>query len=243
VAVRTWDVGGDKPLPFIPGVPETNPFLGVRGVRAFVDDPEILLTQLEAICRVAVDHRVDVMFPMVTTTADVERSREHLHQASRRAGLRGLPEGLGVGIMVEVPAAALRVEQLARGLDFVSIGSNDLSQYVLAAERGNPRVAAWSDALEPAVLQLIADVCAEVPAGVRVGLCGGMAADADIAPLLVGLGVQDLSTSPVAVPPVKARLRNGSVAEFTALADRALRAPDAQSVRRLLLEAAAPAHP
>ena len=234
VTIRTWDVGGDKPLLFIPGAVEANPFLGARGLRAFADDPRILLDQLEALCRVGTRHPVKVLFPMVTTLADVALARELLDQAARRAGLDGAPEQVQVGIMVEVPAAALRVGQLAAGLDFVSIGSNDLSQYTLAAERGNPALADWSDHLEPAVLRLVRDVCDAVPPGMTVSLCGSMAADASLAGLLVGLGVRDLSSSAAAVPLVKERLRGGSVADFRALADRALEAPDAPTVRALV---------
>ncbi|GAA1168074.1 phosphoenolpyruvate--protein phosphotransferase [Ornithinimicrobium humiphilum] len=235
VTIRTWDAGGDKPLAFVPREAATaNPFLGARGLRAFADDPTLVLEQLEAICRVAVDRRIRVLFPMITTAADVATARELLDRAARRAGLGRPPEHLEVGIMIEVPAAALRVRQLATGLDFVSIGSNDLVQYVLAAERGNPAVAPWSDRLEPAVLELIRHVADGAPDGVDVSLCGAMAADPDLAGLLVGLGVTELSTSAATVPMVKQRLRAGSTAEFRALADRALAAADAGEVRALL---------
>ncbi len=242
VAIRTWDAGADKPLAFVPGHTEANPFLGLRGVRAFADDPALLLDQLEAICRVASGRRVRVMFPMVTTTRDVRWCLDLLDRAARRAGLPGRPDDLEVGVMIEVPAAALRVDRLAEGLDFVSIGSNDLVQYALAAERGNPAVAPWSDRLEPAVLQLLRHVCDHVPDGVQVGLCGAMAADPDLAGLLVGLGVDELSTLAAAVPMVKQRLRQGSTRQFRALADEALAARDAAQVRALI-EATLPRRP
>lgn len=234
VTIRTWDCGGDKPLPFIPTTPEDNPFLGVRGLRAFRADPALLLDQLEAICRVAQEQRVNVLFPMVTSADDVSWARDRLAEAAARAGLPGPPPRLGMGIMVEVPAVALRLGRLARGLDFVSIGSNDLSQYTLAAERGNPHVAAWSDPLDPSVLQLIRYTCDQAPAGVAVGLCGHLAADPDVAGLLVGLGVRELSSTAAAVPTVKARLRAASLAELRDLAAAALAAPDAAAVRELL---------
>lgn len=237
VTIRTWDVGGDKPLRFVRSEPESNPFLGLRGLRAFRADPSLLLDQLEAICRVAQDHQVNVIFPMVTTSDDVDWARARLDEAAARAGLSGLPEGLGVGIMVEVPAVAVRLGELAQGLDLVSIGSNDLSQYVLAAERGNPRVAPWSDPLEPAVLRLVREVCEQVPAGVMVSLCGEMAADPDVAALLVGLGVRELSSTASAVPLVKARLRTTSLADLTDLAEAALAARDADEVHRLVGQA------
>lgn len=234
ITIRTWDAGADKPLSFVGSPAELNPFLGARGLRAFLDDPALLLDQLEAICRVSVGRGLRVLFPMVTHLADVRAARTLLEQACRRAGLSAMPEGLRVGTMVEVPAAALRVGTLAEGLDFVSVGSNDLTQYVLAAERGNPALAPWSDPLEPAVLQLVRHVAEHVPEGVEVSLCGAVASDPDLAGLLVGLGVQELSATATAVPMVKARLRTGSTAQFRELADRALRAPDAASVREML---------
>lgn len=236
VAIRTWDVGGDKPLPFIPALVEANPFLGVRGLRVFAREPALLLDQLEAVCRVAADHDVQVLFPMVTTRADVDLAQNLLRQAARRAGLDGPPPRLHVGIMVEVPAAALNVAALAVGLDVISIGSNDLSQYVLAADRGNGDVAAWSDPLDPSVLRLVRATCEAVADRIPVSLCGAMAADPGLAGLLVGLGVRQLSAVPTAVPLVKERLRAGSMAQFRELADRALACPDAAAVRALLAE-------
>lgn len=234
VTIRTWDVGGDKPLRFVRSEPEANPFLGLRGLRAFRADPSLLLDQLEAVCRVAQDHRVNVIFPMVTTSDDVDWARARLEEAADRAGMSGLPKGLGVGIMVEVPAVAVRLGELAQGLDLVSIGSNDLSQYALAAERGNPRVAAWSDPLDPAVLQLIRAVCEQAPTGAVVSHCGELAADPDVAALLVGLGVRELSSTASAVPMVKARLRMQSLVELEELAEAALAARDAAQVHALL---------
>ncbi|AXH94981.1 phosphoenolpyruvate--protein phosphotransferase [Ornithinimicrobium avium] len=234
VTIRTWDAGADKPLAFMPAEEGRNPFLGLRGLRAFVAQPALLLDQLEAICRVAVDHPLRVLFPMVSTADDVRTARSFLARAAARAGLPGPPEGLGVGIMVEVPAAALCVGTLAGGLDFVSVGSNDLAQYVLAAERGSPALAAWSDPLEPAVLQLVRHVADHVPPGVAVSFCGASASDPDLAGLLVGLGVDELSATASAVPMVKRALRAGSTWEYRELADRALAAPDAAAVRELV---------
>ncbi|WP_151526560.1 phosphoenolpyruvate--protein phosphotransferase [Serinicoccus kebangsaanensis] len=235
VTIRTWDVGGDKPLDFIPIAEEANPFLGVRGIRAFRDDPALLLDQLEALCRVGRTHRLNVLFPMVTSVDDVDWARSRLQEAARRVGLSAPPRQLGVGIMVEVPAVAVRLARLARGLDFISIGSNDLSQYTLAAERGNPQVAPWSDALDPAILQLIRTICDRAPEGVVVSLCGELTSDPDVAGLLVGLGVRELSASPSAVPTVKARLRAASLRDLQDLAAGAVAARDAAAVRDLLL--------
>ena len=234
ITIRTWDAGADKPLAFVPAEEELNPFLGARGLRAFARDAGLLLDQLEAVCRVAVEHPVRVLFPMVTTVGDVRAARDLLDRAARRAGLPGTPPELQVGVMVEVPAAALRISALAEGLDFVSVGSNDLAQFVLAAERGNPALAAWADPLEPAVLQLVRHVADHVPVGVGVSLCGAVASDPDLAGLLVGLGVDELSATAAAVPMVKRALRSASAAHFRALADRALEAPDAAAVRELV---------
>lgn len=234
VTIRTWDMGADKPLRFVTSRPETNPFLGERGIRAFREDPAVLTDQLEAICLVAQEHRVNVLFPMITSVDDVEWARQRLVEAAARAGLPGLPRRLGVGIMVEVPAVAVRLGRLAQGLDLISIGSNDLSQYTLAAERGNPRLGHWSDPLDPAVLQLIRFICDRAPEGVVVSLCGEMAADPDVARLLVGLGVRELSSTPAAVPAVKACLRESTLAELRDLAAGALAARDAAAVRELL---------
>ena len=233
VTLRTWDVGGDKPLPFIPAREEVNPFLGVRGIRAFREDRTLLVEQLEAVCRAARNHRLQVMFPMVTTRQDVELGLEALEEAVRRTGV-SRPAGLRVGIMVEVPAAALRVRDLVPGLDFVSIGSNDLSQYLLAAERGSAAVEPWADPLEPAVLQVVRDVCRALSGSLRVSVCGTMAADPEVAGLLVGLGAAELSASPASAAAVKERLRAGSLADYRALADAALGCGSAREVRALL---------
>lgn len=233
MTIRTWDIGADKPLAFWKQAPEQNPFLGVRGLRSFVEDPAVLLDQLEAVCRVARKHRVRVMFPMVATVAEVQWALDRLDEASDRVE-GGRPDTLEVGIMIELPAAALRAEAMSVLLDFVSIGTNDLTQYTLAAERGNAGVEHLFDPLDPAVLSLISSVCRDVAEGVSVGVCGGAASDPAAAALLVGLGVDDLSATPVAVPGVKALLRRHTVEELRDLGERALRCDSAHDVRDLL---------
>lgn len=233
ITIRTWDVGGDKPLPFHEQPPEANPFLGVRGLRAFRADPAPLVDQLEAVCRVAARHTVRVMFPMVATVEEVDWALARLEEASGRlAG--GRPDTLEVGIMIEVPAAALRAEALTHQLDFVSIGSNDLTQYVLAAERGSPTLAELCDTADPAVLQLIRLTCDDVADGVEVCVCGDAASDPGLAAVLVGLGVTELSAAAVAVPTVKAELRAPSLTDLQDLAERALHCDSAAEVRALL---------
>lgn len=233
ITIRTWDVGGDKPLPFHPQAAEANPFLGQRGLRAFRDDPRLLVDQLEAVCRVARETPVRVMFPMVATVEEVEWALARLEEAAGRLP-DGRPDSLEVGIMIEVPAAALRPEALSTLLDFVSIGSNDLVQYTLAAERGNPALERLADAADPAVLQLIRDTVLGVAEGVDVGLCGDAASDPGLALLLVGLGVSELSATAASVPAVKDALRSVTLTDLQDLGARALSAESAEEVRALL---------
>jgi multiphosphoryl transfer protein len=221
ITIRTWDVGGDKPLPFLPQEQEANPFLGERGLRVFRRRPQLLRDQLEAVRRVAGETPVHVMFPMVTTADEVAWALEAL-------GPR--PDGLEVGIMVEVPAAALRIDTLAAGLDFVSIGTNDLTQYTTAADRTNTAVAPLADGLDPAVLQLIDHVVKR--AGVRVAVCGDLASDPQAAVLLAALGVDELSAVGPQVPLVKERLRHADLHQIDTAAMLAAR--DGAQVRGLL---------
>lgn len=233
ITIRTWDVGGDKPLPFHPQAAEANPFLGERGVRAFRQDPRLLVDQLEAVCRLARETPVRVMFPMVATVEEVDWALARLDEAAGRLS-DGRPDNLEVGIMIEVPAAALRPEALSALLDFVSIGSNDLTQYTLAAERGSAALEALSDAADPAVLRLIRDTVLGVAEGVEVCVCGDAASDPALAQLLVGLGVDELSATATAVPAVKDALRRVSLTDLQDLAQRALRMHSATEVRDLL---------
>ncbi|MEQ3552951.1 phosphoenolpyruvate--protein phosphotransferase [Pseudonocardia nematodicida] len=232
VTLRTLDVGGDKPLGYLPQSAEANPFLGVRGLRLALARPELLADQLEAIVRVAHDHPADVMFPMVATLDELTAARGMLRQAVARVG-RGEPD-LRVGIMVEVPAAALKAPVFAPHVDFLSIGTNDLTQYALAAERGNEALAALADPLDPGVLALIAAAGAVAGPDLLVAVCGEMAADEAAVPLLLGLGVRELSVAPAAVAGVKKAVRGVDVATARDLAARALAAPDAAAVRALL---------
>ncbi len=230
LTIRTWDVGGDKPLPFLPQPPEANPFLGERGLRVFRRRPELLLDQLAAICQAARQTPIRVMFPMVTEPAEVEFARELM----ARARGDGFDVYIEMGIMVEVPAAALTVETLAAGLDFVSIGTNDLTQYTLAVDRGNDAVAELADPLNPAVLRLIDRVCRHRPQGVEVAVCGDLASRPDVVPLLLGLGVDELSCTPPRVPEVKRAVRATDLTTARDLAAQCLAAPDPATVRALL---------
>ena len=239
--LRTLDVGADKPLAYLPSRPEANPFLGVRGIRLGLDQPELLEAQLRAVLRAAAAHPLKVMFPMVATLAEyreavsvLTRAREQLEHAGEMAGQ------LEVGIMVEVPAAALAAEAFAPEVDFFSIGTNDLTQYTLAAERGNERLADLADALHPSVLRLIEAVTESAQRhGKWVGVCGELASEPLAVPALVGLGVTELSVNPPAIPTVKEAVRQVDSKAAAALAREALGLASADEVRALLAGEAA----
>ncbi|MEU7815037.1 phosphoenolpyruvate--protein phosphotransferase, partial [Pseudonocardia sp. NPDC049154] len=235
IVLRTLDVGGDKPLPYVPMPAEANPFLGVRGLRLALRRPDLLADQLRAIVRTAHATPVGVMFPMVTVPAELHAARAALDEAIAAEG-RGRPPGLEVGIMVEVPAVALTAAAFAPDVDFLSIGTNDLTQYTLAAERGSAEVAALADPLSPAVLRLVDATCRGA-GPTMVAVCGELAADPVAAPLLVGLGVRELSVAPPAVALVKQAVREVDAGGAAALAARALDAPDPAAVRALLATA------
>ncbi|GAA0807833.1 phosphoenolpyruvate--protein phosphotransferase [Spirilliplanes yamanashiensis] len=230
ITLRTLDVGGDKPLRYAPGPAEANPYLGVRGIRLSAAHPRLFAAQLRAVVRVAHETPVSVMFPMVATVAELLRARQALAEAVRAEG-RGEPAGLLVGVMVEVPAAALKAAAFGRHADFLSVGTNDLTQYALAAERGNPALAGLADPFDPGVLRLVGHACRA--AGVPVTVCGELAADERAAAVLTGLGVRGLSVAPGAVPLVKEAVRAVDLAVAGPRAQAALDADDADGVRAL----------
>jgi multiphosphoryl transfer protein len=232
LVVRTLDVGADKPIPFLAQEPEANPFLGRRGIRLALAFPEVMRTQLRAIVRVAAEHpSLKVMFPMVATIAEVRAARAMLDEV--RAEL-SLDPPLEVGVMVEVPAVAVAAERFAREVDFFSIGTNDLAQYTLAAERGNEHVASLAAGPVPEVLALVDLVVRGADAHGRwVGVCGELAGDPLAAALLVGLGVEELSMAAPRIPDVKAALRAVDAEEAARIAREAIDAGDADDVRRI----------
>lgn len=232
LVVRTLDVGGDKPLPWIPIPREQNPFLGMRGIRVSLEDPERLRSQVRAILRAAEATDLHILFPMIASV-------DELRQASRIvAEERGPDTRVQIGVMIEVPAAAILADVLAREVDFFSIGTNDLTQYTLAVDRGHPVLGKRADALHPAVLQLIdRTVRAAHDHGKWVGVCGGIASEPIAVPVLVGLGVDELSVSVPAIGPVKAAVGRWSWEECTRLATEALACETADEVRALLRNA------
>ena len=227
--VRTLDVGADKPLQAVPMEPEANPFLGRRGLRLSLARPELLKVQLRAILRAAAEHPLKVMFPMVSTAAELDAALALLEQARAETGVRA---ELEAGIMVEVPAAALLAEQLAARARFFSIGTNDLTQYTMAAERGNELVGDLLTGAQPAVLRLIRLIAAGAAVhGRLVAVCGELAGDPAAAVLLVGLGVRELSMAPPLIAEVKQALRSVTLADAIAAAEQAVDAPDAAAAR------------
>lgn len=236
IIVRTIDVGGDKELPYVTLQPEANPFLGVRAIRMSLLNPDLFIVQLRAILRAGADFRFRVMFPMIANLDEVLQARQYLEQAHQALEAEKLPHRwpIETGIMVEIPSAAILSPVLAPHVDFFSIGTNDLTQYTLAAERGNPALFGLQDALHPAVLRLIGEVStAAHAAGKWVGVCGELAGDPVAVPVLTGLGVDELSLNPGGIPRVKAVLRSIELKAAQALAQSVLAAPDAPAARKL----------
>ena len=230
LTIRTLDVGADKPLPYLRSVHEDNPALGLRGIRLGLAQPEVLIAQLRAVVATARRSPVRVMFPMVSSAGEVDAARALLTEA---AGSE--PLSLEVGVMVEIPSAALSAAQLAERVDFFSLGTNDLSQYTLAADRGNAEVATLADAFHPATLRLIAaTVRAARARGRWVGVCGELAGQIEAVPLLIGLGVRELSVAVPAVARIKEAVRAADSGACVRLARRALRLADGSAVRGLI---------
>ncbi|WP_439643863.1 phosphoenolpyruvate--protein phosphotransferase [Gemmatimonas sp.] len=233
LVIRTLDVGGDKPLPYLDVAAELNPFLGERGVRLTLARPELFRTQVRAILRASASGKVAMMFPMIATLAEWRAAKALVEREREALGVAPIP----VGIMVEIPAAALIAEQFAREADFFSIGTNDLTQYTMAMDRTNPRLAPQVDALHPSVLRLIERTVAGARAHGRwVGVCGALAGDLHAVPILIGLGVDELSADIPLVPAVKARVRSLSLAECQETARLALEAGDGAEVRAIVTQ-------
>ncbi len=240
VVVRTLDVGGDKELPYLDLGAEANPFLGWRAIRMCLDRPEFFKIQLRALLRASPGHDLRIMFPMIATLDEVRRARGLLEEAREEVTQRGveLAAHIQVGIMVEVPSVAVLADQFAREVDFFSVGTNDLTQYTLAAERTNDRVAHLGDAAHPAILRQIHQVIkAAHGQGIWVGLCGELAGDPQAIPILLGLGLDEFSMAPAAIPRAKVILRRWSIEDAANLALKALELDSAEAVRAHVLAA------
>ncbi len=234
VVIRSLDVGDDKTLPYLAMPREHNPALGLRGLRASLRQPELLRAQLEAVLSVRPLTHCRLMLPMVNEPAEILRVRALVEELAPLSGNAGSP---ALGAMIETPSAAVIADRICEVADFVSIGTNDLTQYTLAMDRRHPDLAAQLDGLHPAVLRLIAMTVAGAVAHKRpVGVCGGLASDPVAVPLLLGLGVHELSVVPGAIPQIKALIRTRTLAECRTLAGRALGLSSAAEVRALVRE-------
>ena len=238
LTIRTLDAGGDKPIAYLPLPAEENPALGLRGVRTSLAFPELLRTQLRAVLAVRGPARCRLLLPMISDVEEIQAVRRLLDEVCRELGR---DERIAVGVMIETPASAVLAERIAAVVDFLSIGTNDLTQYTLAMDRGNPQLAARLDALHPAVLRLIALTADGARAhGRHAAVCGGLASEPLAAPLLIGLGVHELSAVPAVIPELKARIGSVSLAACRALARQALEEESAAAVRALAARALPP---
>jgi phosphotransferase system enzyme I (PtsI) len=225
VVIRTLDLGGDKFLTHFQLSPEVNPSLGARAIRFCLEQPDLFRTQLRAILRASAEGNVKLMYPMVSGIEEVERARELVEECKAHLRAAGQPfdENIAIGAMIETPSAAIIADALGRRLRFFSIGSNDLIQYTLAADRTNDRVAHLYQPTHPAIVRLIKfTVDAAHQNGFWAGVCGEMAGDPALIPLLIGLGVDELSTAPSLVPPIKFLIRRLKLADASAMAREAL---------------------
>ena len=239
LTIRTLDAGGDKRLPYVEAGEESNPFLGWRGIRVSLSRPDLLKTQLRAILRAGCGHPVEILLPMVSSLSELRQAKAVLQEAESE--LHGIPlaKDIQLGVMIEVPAAVAIADQLAREANFFSIGTNDLIQYVMAADRTNARVAPMADPFQPAVLRMIQQAIeAGRRAGINVALCGELAADPLATPLLLGLGLEEFSVSAPLIPELKRAIARWTREETAPIAREALALDSAESVRRLLAKAA-----
>jgi phosphocarrier protein FPr/phosphocarrier protein len=230
--LRMMDVGGDKPLLYLPLPPETNPALGMRGVRTALSHPDLMRTQLRAAMRVRPYGIVRLLIPMVTDVSEIVAVRKVIDEMTAELNLQGR---ISLGAMIETPAAALTAAALLREVDFLSIGSNDLTQYTLAMDRGHTDLARRTDALHPAVLQLIAAAASAGKAADKlVAVCGGVAADHTAVPILLGFGVRELSVVPAAIPALKSQIHSLRMADCEKLAHSCLGLGSAAEVRGMV---------
>ncbi|MCL2347194.1 MAG: phosphoenolpyruvate--protein phosphotransferase [Planctomycetaceae bacterium] len=237
VTIRTLDIGGDKPLSYVNFPKEVNPFLGWRACRMYAADPELILSQLRAILRASVHGNVRIMFPMISSCEEASQMLEWVDVAKSQLRSRRITfeEKVPLGIMIETPAAAIMSEELLELFDFGSIGSNDLTQYTLAVDRGNERVASLYDPFHPAVLRLIDQtVRAGRTCGKNVGICGELASHPGAIPFLVGIGMEQLSMTPSAIPVAKSMICKSDSRRLAVLAAEILRLSSASEVRERL---------
>jgi len=231
VIMRTFDIGGDKVAPET--AEETNPFLGWRGIRVGLDRPDLLMNQLRAMLRASTRKNLAIMFPMISTISEVLKAKEYVQKAKAELHSKNIKfnDKTQIGVMIEVPSAALCASRIAAEVDFLSIGSNDLTQYMLAVDRGNPLVSQLFREVDPAVLITIKHIInAGHKRGVWVGICGEMAGNPLVTPLLVGLGIDELSVIPSVLPEIKKIIRSSYFKQFREIATEALQLETAEAV-------------
>lgn len=239
IVIRTIDIGGDKEIPYLKLPKEDNPFLGFRAIRICLDRPEMFKTQLRAILRASAFGNLKIMFPMIATLGEWRQAKALLEETKQELSAAGISYNAGIetGIMIEIPAAALLADKFAREVDFFSIGTNDLVQYTLAADRMNPKLGYLNDPLHPAVLQLIERVITAAHAnGKWAGMCGEMAGQKHALPILLGLGLDEFSMSASAVLPARALLAKLSQQEMKQVAQAVLELSTAEEVRAYIEE-------
>jgi phosphocarrier protein FPr len=233
ITVRTLDLGGDKPPSFMDFPTETNPFLGWRGIRVSLDHPDMLKTQLRAILQAAAGHHVRIMYPMVESLDTLHRANAIFAEVRSELDQAGIeyPRGIPVGIMVETPSAAIMADVLATECDFFSIGTNDLIQYTLAADRNEGRVARYYRGLSPAVLRLIQITINAAKKQVKpVSICGELAGQTTAIPILLGMGMESLSMFPAAVPQAKWLIRQLTLKDMQYISEQALTLSSADEI-------------
>ncbi|MCG0276382.1 MAG: phosphoenolpyruvate--protein phosphotransferase [Thermosediminibacteraceae bacterium] len=237
VIIRTLDIGGDKKLPFLEMPQELNPFLGWRAIRMCLDNPHLFKVQLRAILRASHYGNIKIMYPMISSLSELRRANAILEEAKDELRKEGKPfdENLEVGIMVEIPSAAVIADILAKEVDFFSIGTNDLIQYTLAVDRMNEKIANLYEPFHPAVLRLIKNVIdASHKAGKWTGMCGEMAGDPLAAPILLGLGLDELSMSATSISQVKKVIRSLTYDQARQIAQKALEMESPEEIKEML---------
>lgn len=246
VVARTLDIGGDKELSYYDFGREANPFLGYRAIRISLDHPEVFKTQLRALLRAGFGHELRIMFPMIATLDEAQQAKDLLQEAMVELSSKNIEHKMDaqVGMMVEIPSVVTMIDQFAALVDFFSIGTNDLTQYTFAAERGNKRLSHLNDPCHPAILRQIERVVqAAHRHGRWVGVCGEMAGDPDAIPLLLGLGIDELSMSPSLIPRAKQVVRSWALSTVQPLAQQALQLESAGEVRQTVKEFIPPTAP
>ena len=239
VIVRTLDIGGDKQLPYF-GLPaEQNPFLGYRAIRICLDRKDLFITQLKAILRASLLGNLKIMFPMISSVEEIRAAKQLLDQA--RADLRAtgtrFNEKIEIGIMIEIPSAALMADILAKEVDFFSIGTNDLCQYTVAVDRMNEKVKNLYDPFNPGLLRLISHVIDQAHKHhIHVGLCGEMASDPMATLLLAGMGLEEFSMSAVSIPLVKSIITSNSISTARKIYEKVMEMDNSRDIKAYLQE-------